>query len=32
MNDDEIIDYLKVEWLTEALHGRLVESVGLRMN
>jgi hypothetical protein len=30
MTDKEIIDYLKVEWVDEAAHKRLVEAVGLK--
>ncbi|HXQ92969.1 MAG TPA: hypothetical protein VN739_08170 [Nitrososphaerales archaeon] len=31
MTDEEIIEYLKVEWVNEASHTRLVEAVGLKI-
>jgi hypothetical protein len=31
MTDREIVEYLKVEWLNEDMHSRLVESVGLEI-
>jgi hypothetical protein len=31
MTDEEIIDYLKVEWVDSDSHKRLVEAVGLRL-
>ena len=31
MSNKEIIDYLKVEWVDEAAHKRLVEAVGLKI-
>jgi hypothetical protein len=31
MGDKEIIEYLKVEWVDEPSHKRLVETVGLKM-
>jgi hypothetical protein len=30
MSDDEVIEYLKVEWVDEDAHRRLVEAVGLK--
>jgi hypothetical protein len=32
MSEKEIIEYLRVEWITEEALGRLVRSVGLSMN
>jgi hypothetical protein len=29
MTTDEIIEYLKVEWVTEEQHARLVKALGL---
>src|SRR5438552_3019901 len=31
MTDEEIIDYLKVEWLNEDMHRRLTKTVGIQM-
>jgi hypothetical protein len=31
MSDDEIIEYLKVEWVDEEAHKRLVKAVGLKL-
>jgi hypothetical protein len=31
MTEEEIVDYLKVEWLNEEMHRRLVETVGIEV-